>query len=273
MSRKKKSKDMKNKLYLSIGAIAILLVVLLVLLGYRLFNQKDYYEVDSRINEVKEKGKIDDTYSTAGWLKVQGTDIDIPVVYSENFEKEFPMELESFAWTRSGDAKFHNIIKVTGHNLFNLSSKPKIKSKNFHRLDQLMAFVYYDFAKENKYIQYTVDGKDYVYKIFAAGFIDQGYYFSIQTDYPKDVMKSTIDEAKKMSLYDYKVDVKENDNLISLSTCTRFFGQEDEKNFFVFGRMVREGEKINNYRVVKNDSYKKVEKILKGDDNDENDTL
>ena len=40
-----------------------------------------------------------------------------------------------------------------------------------------MAFIYYDFAKENKYVQLTMDGKDYVYQIFAAGFID-GYSYN-----------------------------------------------------------------------------------------------
>lgn len=273
MRKRKKNKDIKSKLYLIIGIIAILLVGLIVLLCFKFINQRDYYRIDSRVSKFKEEKKINDEYSTVGWLKVQGTDIDMPVVYTENFSKPFPMELEEFAWTTMGDDKIHNMMRVTGHNLYNLSSKPKIKSKNFHRLEELMAFVYYDFAKENKYIQYTVDGKDYVYKIFSVSFVSENRGFYPFKDYDKKIMKETIDFYKKESMYDYKIDVKETDNLISLSTCTRFFGQSGKTNFHVVGRMVREDEKIDNYRVIKNKNYNEVEKKLKGDDNNEKDTL
>lgn len=273
MKKKKKNKGIKSKLYLIIGIIVVLLIGLIVLLSFKIINKKDYYKIDSRIEEVKKKGKINGDYSTAGWLKVQGTDIDMPVIYAKENLAPFPMELEEFAWITIDDAKFHNMMRIIGHNLYNLSDQPKIKSKNFHRLEELMGFVYYDFAKENKYIQYTVDGKDYVYKIFAVGFLNENQYFDPFKDYSEESMKKSIDVYKSNSIYDYKLDVKENDNLISLSTCTRFFGKNGKTNFYVVGRMIREGEKIDDYRVSKNNNYKKVEKKLKGDGNNEQDTL
>lgn len=275
MSKKtKKVKEAKKKVYIVTIVISILLVILLILFGFRLF-AKDYYKVESRVDKVKENKKINDVYETSGWLRVQGTDIDLPVLYSKDFSEQFPMELEEFVWTENKDTKFHNNTKIMGHNLYNLSASPKLESEYFHRFEQLMSFVYYDFAKDNKYIQYTVDGKDYVYKIFAVSFIDYNdkYRTPHTDDCSKSDLENIIDRAKKSSIYDYKVDVNGNDKVISLSTCTRMFGQKENVDFYVFGRLVRDGEKINNYRVIKNDNYKKVEKVLKGDEKDEKDTL
>ena len=275
MAKKKKKKTSlyKNKMYVIVCILSLLTIVLLILLGFKIF-AKDYYKVDSRVDKVKELGKINDVYEAAGWLRIQGTDIDLPVLYSDDFSEPFPMELESFVWTENFDKKQHNITKIVGHNLYNLSKTPRLESKNFHRFEQLMNFIYYDFAKENKYIQYTIDGKDYLYKIFAVRLINESekYQFPLADDYEKDVLKRYIKNAKDESLYNYNVDVNENDKLISLSTCTRLKLEKENMEFYVIGRLVRDGEKINNYNVTKSDNYKKVEEKLKGDDENE-DTL
>lgn len=278
MSRKKKKDKvslLKNKMYLLVCMFSTLVVVLLIVLGFYIFNNKDYYKVESRVDSIRSDRKLANTnYTEIGWLRIQGTDIDYPVVYGESYNEPFPMEEGNFVWTENGDKKFHNMIRIVGHNLYNLGPEPKIESKYFYRFEQLMAFVYEDFAKENKYVQYTIDGKDYVYKIFAVGFIGntEKYNISLNDDYSKKELKQQIKDYKDNSLYDYNVDVKETDKLISLSTCTRFFSNSDYE-FFVAGRLVRDGEKINNYNVIKNNNYKKVEKVLKGDEKDGKDAL
>ena len=279
MSKRKKKNNKKllsNKMFLIVCFISTLLIVLLLIFGISRFNQKNYYEVDSRVGRIAENNKFLNTnYDQIGWLRVQGTKIDLPVLYGESYTEPFPMDQESFVWTENSDKKFHNMEKIVGHNLYNLSKSPKLDSKYFNRFEQLMSFVYYDFAKDNKYIQYTIDGKDYIYKIFAVGFLPESskYRFPIDDDYSKSQMKNQIKVFKDVSLYDYNVDVNENDKLISLSTCTRMFSKDENYEFYVVGRLVRDGEKINNYKVVKNKSYNKVEKILEGDENEEKDSI
>jgi hypothetical protein len=74
---------------------------------------------------------------------------------------------------------------------------------------------------------------------------------------------------KQDSIYDYDVDVNSDDNIISVITCTRFFGIDDKKDFRIVGRLVRDGEKLNNYSVKRNRKYVEIEEKMKGDDEDE----
>ena len=236
---------------------------------------KDYYKYESRVSNVAlAQDSNNSNYQTIGWLKVQGTNLDLPILTGIDDDSDFPVEMEKYVWNVGPNRRFQNKLDIMGHNIYNLSSSPKLSSDNFNRFEELMSFVYYDFAKENKYFQVTIDGKDYIYKIFSVDFIN-----AVDVDmfpsgkYTTEDIKYQLDLFKENTLYDYHVDVNENDNIVSLITCTRFFGTEKYIDFLVNGRLVREGEKIDDYSVTKNSrNYSKVEKILKGDDKDESDS-
>ena len=219
--------------------------------------------------EIEEEFK-DSNYETIGWLRVQGTNLDLPIVRSD-IEESFTVELESFVWSENKDNKFNNNIIINGHNIFNLSKHPKLKSDLFHRFEELMSFMYYDFAKSNKYIQLTIDGKDYIYKVFSTGLVSpsEKTFFPNGDDIDKDDFKEYMERLEKLSFYNYDVDVNENDKLITLATCTRFYGADNKYEFYVTARLLREDEKIDNYKVTKGDNYKKIEEVLKGDDDNE----
>ena len=72
-----------------------------------------------------------------------------------------------------------------------------------------------------------------------------------------------IKKVKKESIYNLDVDVNGSDNLITLITCTRMYGQSYHSSFTVEGRMLRDGEKVTDYTVSKTDNYKKIEKLMK----------
>lgn len=270
---KKKAKNSNGKNIIILSIVMVSLVFVFVVVLSVLVSFKKYYKIESRVSNVAlaNDNQKDSRYRTSGWLKVQGTNLDLPVLTGINDNTNFPVEMKKYVWSINGDGKFHNKIDIMGHNIFNLSSSPKLYSDDFYRFEELMGFVYYDFAKENKYIQLTIDGKDYLYKIFSVNFLDAVDVDSFPSgDYEKSDLKYQIDLFKKLSLYDYDIEVNENDNLISLITCTRFFGNDRYIDFLVNGRLVREGESVNNYSVVKNKkNYAKVENILKGDDDNE----
>lgn len=252
----------------------ILVVILFLLLCRELFT-KEVFSIESREKNISEQDftEKDNDFETIGWVRVQGTELDLPIVNSKLMNYDYPVEKKGYTWSNLTDGKFHNNIVVKGHNVYNLSSTPKLSSDRFYRFEELMSFIYYDFAKDNEYFQITIGKDNYVYKIFAVTFVSREDYqlFPEGNDYSKDEMKSFISFLKKHSFYNYKVSVNENDSVASLVTCTRFYGVMDPVEIYVTGRLLYRGEKMYHYKVNKNKNYNDIEDKLRGDlDEEEN---
>ena len=85
----------------------------------------------------------------------------------------------------------------------------------------------------------------------------------------KEKKDEQIELFKRLSIYDYDVDVNNTDDLISLFTCTRFNGYQN-KDIQISGRRIRKNEKVSDYDVRPNKNYDIVdETIKKGVDNNE----
>ncbi len=231
-----------------VAVIILLIIGLMIVIGSN-SNGKDYYSPASKVEQMK--STIIEDSETIGWINVQGTDIDYPVVYETNLVYQ---GLKDYLWLSNRYIEGNNRIAIFGHNIRNVSSKPLIKEKGHVRFEQLLSFVYYDFAKDNLYIQYSHDNKDELYKIYAIGFYEQDEDVGDSLTDSEEI-KEYIKDAKENSIYDYKVSVNEDDFLISLATCTRFFGADGKTAFRIDARKVRVGEKINKYRVQKSKNY------------------
>ncbi len=272
--KKKKLNKKQNQriktLFLATGLLICCCIVFILLLTLNLFDN-DIYEVKNRVNEI-EKAKKDDAdgYGTIAWLRVQGTNIDTPIIGYETLDDLKSVEEDDFLWNGVNEEKFYNQVTISGHNILNLSSKPKIGMEYFSRFDDLMAFIYPEFVEENKYIQYTVDEKNYIYKVFGV-FFEKDYNLNLKSegDYTEEETKKYLEQIEQLNIYNFDVEVDETDSIITLTTCTRFFGLEDKRQFVVVGRLLRENEKMDNYEVTTTANYKEIESIMKGDDNNE----
>lgn len=244
--------------------IAILMIILLVLCGVRLISNMNGGTIKSRVKDLEKYNKEEKTLQASSWLRVQGTNIDYPVLNSKDQEEYQERDDIQYLWASGNLQKDNKIIYILGHNIMNLSKNPLITEKEHVRFEQLMSFTYYDFAKNNEYIQLTIDGEDYLYKIFSVS-----YPLSYETEtfnvdgITEEFVEEYIDRAKEESIYDYDVDVNKDDQIISLITCTRMFNLE--RNFQVTGRLVRKGESTRNYKVKTTDAYKEVENQMKGE--------
>ena len=270
MARKKKlNKKLKACNIVLICLLVVFILALTATLITMMFNNKTFYKLESREEQIAtNKKKDNESYKTIGWVRVQGTNIDYPLYGVTPSSEEYPVN-ESLLWDLNMDGKSHPINMVYGHNVTNLSSNPKRHDKSFTRLEEMMSYVYYDFAKENKYFQISINGEESLYKIFAVDFLelDQINEF-VNIDYTKQEKKDYIKMMKNNSLYDFDVDVTEDDDLGSVITCTRFFGNESY-DFAITGRKVRADEKIENYDVLRTKKYVEVSDRMKGDDNNE----
>ena len=270
--RKKKLSDrLKRYNVLLIIALIVLMLLLGVLMIFQIFGNNDYYKVVSREDNI-EKSKQNDNgdHETIGWVRVQGTNIDYPVYGILSQEFDYPVVSTSFTWSLNKDSDYHNTMVIYGHNIMNLGPYPRVHDDDFDRMEELMGFVYPDVAEQNQYIQLTMNGENYLYKIFAAGFIDQFTLDSLpKGEYPDDVRNKYIELVKENSIYDYDVDLKDDDKILSVVTCTRFLGSDFSNDFMITGRLVRVGEEVDQYKVHRNKNYDKVYEILKGAEGDE----
>ncbi len=94
------------------------------------------------------------------------------------------------------------------------------------------------FWEENPYFYiYTPDGKEITYKIYSAGVVkstSNNYKLSFGSD---EEFMSFVDYTKSTSNYDTGVEVKEDSQIVTLSTCT---AASDSHRFVVHGVKVKE---------------------------------
>lgn len=245
----------KRKQIRTLIKVAESLVVLLIVVGglYFFLSRGNYvlaapYESKSRTNRV---GEMVENFTSIGWIQVEGTNIDYPIVYMT--PRVYQSNL-NYSWIKHRPTSDENRLVIFGHNIKNISSKPLKVDPGHERFEQLMSFVYFDFAKDNEYITYTKeDGNEEVYKIFAVSFHDAND--EEENSISKDKVPSYIEESRKSSIYDYDIDVDKNDTLLSLITCTRYFGDKEKTQFRIDARKLRENETTEKYRMNKNKNY------------------
>lgn len=253
-----KLKKQKNSLII----IFILLILIVSAIVYK--NRFRYYSIEDKTSNIK-KTKFDDS-NPIGWIRIQGTKIDFPIFNNSDVDVS-SNDLE-LGWVNTDyRSELEDRSVILSHNVRNVSSKPLIANKNHQRFEQLPSFLYYDFASKNKYVQFSTKNSNNLFKIYSV-YIAENFDISGVSLTTKEKEKY-IDNAISKSYFKYDVDISSKDKLITLVTCTRFYGDTDSYSIVVEGRKVREKENISNYKVTKNKNYQKIEKKLKGDVSDE----
>ncbi len=272
----KKNKIKRKKLiWVNIGT-TILVIAIVGLLIYGMTSLvsgiKPFYEIKERTNKINNYNKTHEETNAVGWIRVQGTNIDYPVIYASS-SVDVSKITEDFTWVLDNVDELTNYTYILGHNIRNVSSNPLITDKSHTRFEQLPSFLYLDFAEKNKYIQYSIDGKDYLFKIFSTSFVKHTDQKTETENMKQEELKEYINKSLKDSYFDFDVDVDENDKIITLATCTRFYGPTTEYMYKIDARLVRDNEKIKNYKVEENDNYKAIKKIMKVGDEDDKEEL
>ena len=137
--------------------------------------------------------------------------------------------------------------------------------------EQLMSFIYPEFIKENQFIEFTdPEGKTSIYKIFGVTLIDEPQYSSYYDTFNDEELKEYIKKAKDESMYNIDVDVDSSDMLLTLYTCTRFYGAGDAYSFRVDARELRKEEEKIYAKITPNENYEVIkERMEEGDENEE----
>lgn len=218
------------------------------------------FKLEDKTEEINKAKKYGD--SVIGWLTVEGTNIDLPLIQvvtgTDVSNREY-----NYAWIYAHPDEKSNHVSYVSHNIRNVSKNPIVGDNTMTGFEQLLSFIYPSFIEKNQYIAYTNErGDKAMYKIYGVSLVENDQSASFSDIYTKSEQKEYITTSKKESMYDMDVDVNENDDLLSLLTCTRFYGG-DSYTFRVDARKLRDNEKQVLSKVVVNDNYKKIEKRMK----------
>ena len=176
---------------------------------------KDTYTLDfSSLKQINS--------DTIGWLEIKDTSINYPLVQTSN---------NSYYLTHSFD-KSNNINGWVFVNYINSSDFSDQNTTIFAHdsLFKPLQNIYNKKNKDNFNIYIYLEDKVYTYEVFSL-YITDSYNVEILRN---TLSESIIKQAIEKSSYDYNIDVDENDQILTLSTCFN----EGKKRVIVHARKI-----------------------------------
>ena len=171
---------------------------------------------------------------TVGWLKVPNTNIDYPVVQTSNnsyyLNHNIYFNSDKNGWVfmdyRSDVVNLSDNLVIYAHNRY-------YNGIMFGNIQNMMRYNWYS-KPDNHIITFKTLYETYEYEIFSL------YKIETTTDYLKVIFPDNQSKMEMFnlirgrSIYDFKVDLNENDKIITLSTCA------DENNKYVVHAVLRQ---------------------------------
>lgn len=154
---------------------------------------------------------------TVGWIKVEGTKVNYPVVQAEDnsyylnhaFNKSNNIGGWIFADYRVDFTEFGKNTIIYGHNMNNKTMFGSIPS---------MLYNGYLSNSSNNYIKISTPSSNTVWKVFSIYTIEPEVYY-LKTNFKSEPFSNFVTKIKSRSIYNFGVDVNENDKILTLSTC------------------------------------------------------
>ncbi len=228
------------------------------------YNQADYPQSIS----PQLKAIYSENDDVVGWLTINGTAIDYPItqdsnnkyyLYNHNVYGESARYGTPFIDFRCNKFDLSKNTVIYGHHMNNKA--------HFGSLDGYQEVEYF---KKHPLIKYETLTNSYTFKVYAVfyattkGSVDGGYVF----DYYNPNMSSSnfggyIQMLKQYALYTTEAGLRNDDKIITLSTCTHVYdslksGGVDAR-LVVVGRLLRQGESesMNTENVLINSNYRR----------------
>lgn len=236
MGRKEKRKANKTKVIINIIQLIFMVVLIYSLIHIFLWyksnkaNKQVMQELSQTIEIVKEDGENDKKYKinfeelknknsdTVAWLKVENTNIEFPVVKSNDnsyyLTHNFNKKNNSAGWIFADyknklNGKDKNIV-IYGHNMRDNSM--------FGSLKNVIKEKWYN-NENNKYITLATENEYSIYEVFSVYQIEKEDYY-IKTDFNSDKeFEEFLQKVKERSIKDFNIDISKENSILTLSTC------------------------------------------------------
>ena len=156
---------------------------------------------------------------TVGWLKVNNTNIDYPVVKGANnkyyLKHNFELKKDNGGWVFMD---YRNSYKELDANTIIYAHNRYYNGVMFGTLQNTLKSSWYT-NEENHILTFRTLYKNYKFKVFSVYKIRKTNDY-ISTDFVNDIVKlDFINMLKDRSIYDFNYSPKLNDKIITLSTC------------------------------------------------------
>lgn len=223
-------------------------------------------EKPSILPEYKEW--YDKNHDMVGWLKIDGTNVDYPVMQSKGFDPTKPVNYaevyeKNMYWLKHDfDGEYSYSGSVTAEYCAHIGSdyrSPNIllyghnmSNGTFFRDVNKFDVLYYgrDMYDEHPVIQFDTLYEKGLYKIFAMMQVnvdeEDGEVFYYTAPYTFKNKQEFIDYYAQVLdrsfIFTPQVDLKYGDEVIALSTCDFPFGKSKNIRYVLYARRVREGE-------------------------------
>lgn len=173
-------------------------------------NTTNEYKIDfEKLKEINNQ--------VVGWLKVNNTQIEYPVVQAEdnnyylkrNLEKQYNVGGWIFAdYKNKLDGTDKNIV-IYGHNMKDNSM--------FGSLENILNEEWYN-NDENYIIDFITESEEQKYKVFSVYKIEKEDYY-INTEFQNNEFEEFVETLKNRSIKDFNVEISLEDSILTLSTC------------------------------------------------------
>ncbi len=185
--------------------------------------------------------QISQNPDTVGWLKVPNTVINDSVVQSYN----------NVYYLRLNEKKEQNIYgcyfadytcsfgsrEELSQNTIIYGHSDLKDDTDGPKFSQLLRFTKEEFAKANPYVYFSTLQDQMTWQIFAVFYTDTGMDY-IESQFSGGEFAALVAEAKQKSLYQYDVEVGEEDKILTLSTCTVKYGERRDQRFVVMAKLM-----------------------------------
>ena len=223
---------------------------------------RDFWTIrEDMVKNVQEFKKINP--DTVGWLYLWDTTVDSPV-FQRAGDNDYYLKHNDYKQEDKNGAlvsDFNNIltgrdtqsknIVIYGHSKDEDPDGGVEISREFEHFTELKRWQKIDFCRSHPYFLFATEDESEVFEVFAAFHTKTEFAYNIANP-TKEQQRAILEEAKKKSLFDFHVDVNENDRIMTLSTCCRRIvpTYPNGYRFVIMGRLVEKGKLLDYDRKV-----------------------
>ena len=202
----------------------------------------EYVTVGDKKIQRKFRNLYEKNPDFVGWLTIEGTNVDLPVMYTpdqeqkylrKNFDGDYALAGTPFIASGSDPEKPTTNVIIYGHNM-----------KDGSMFSDLLKYKDEEFYQEHKLIHFNTLYKDASYEVIAAfpgqvlNIGEEGFrYYGFFEAHSAEEFDSFVNNVKSLTTYNIPATATYGNELITLSTCEDS-GASEGKRYVVVAKRV-----------------------------------